>query len=318
MRPAPRSALRWIKIVFANLGRSRTVGLAGEMAFWLFLSLIPIAAVAGLALAKFAFGEGHNAAAGFLSTLPPAVRELLTKELANVSAWNGGAVAPVAAATFVWLASSGVQSVFDGLELETEANPRPWWKKRLLAIGTCVALSVGVALIALLSVGVAVVQKFASGVTAGLPLASTVSLVVRTAVSAIIAVALVSGLYAVGLPPRARKRMPIIPGAIVAVALQTALGVGYGMYVRRAGDSGAYQAGLAVIGVTLMALYLLCIALLVGVEVNQVLGARRLLDNSVHPPIAPPPPMSKKMVGCDDEPKKTRAAALRPSLAGGQ
>ena len=111
--------------------------------------------------------------------------------------------------------------------------------------------------------------------------------------------------------------MPIVPGAIVAVLLQTALGVGYGLYVRRAGDSGAYQAGLAVIGVTLMALYLLCVALLVGVEVNQILGTRRLLEASVHPPIAPPPPVTKRMVGCDDkrEPESTRS--LRPSFAGG-
>jgi membrane protein len=317
MKPAPRSALRWIKVVFGNMGRARTFGLACEMAFWLFLSLLPIAAVAGLVVAKLSVGSGNNQVSSFLATLPPAVRDLLTKELANMSAWNGGAVAPVAAATFIWLASSGVASVFEGLELETEADPRPFWRKRLLAIATCIGLSVGVAAIAVLSVGLSFIQKFASGALSWLPLASAFSVILRTAISAAIAVALVSGLYAVGLPSRARKRMPIVPGAIVAVVLQTALGIGYGYYVRRAGDSGAYQAGLAVIGVTLMALYLLCIALLVGLEVNQILGTRRLLDASVHPPIAPPPPVTKKMISCDDVRRPSRPPELRPSFAGG-
>jgi len=319
MRPAPRSALRWIKIVFQNLGRSRTFGLAGEMAFWVFLSLIPIAAVAGLVVAKLAFRDGGSSASGFLSTMPPAMRELLNKELANVSAWNGGAVAPVAAATFVWLAATGVHAVFDGLELETESVPRPWWRKRVLAIATCVALSIGVAVIAVLSIGLSVMRKFASDAIAGLPLASAFSLAVRTAISAAIAVALVSGLYAVGLPHGARKRIPIVPGAIVAVLLQATLGIGYAFYIRRVDYyAGPYQAGLAVIGVTMMALYLLCIALLVGVEVNQIIGARRLLEASVHPPIAPPPPTTKSMIRCD-EPRVRRHAfrpSFRPSLIG--
>lgn len=317
MKAAPRSALRWIKVVFGNLGRSRTFGLAGEMAFWVFLSLLPLAAVAGLVVAKLAFRDGGSAIAGALATLPPAVRELITEELARVSAWNGGAVAPAAAATFVWLASTGVHAVFDGLEIETEATARPWWKKRLLAIATCIALSIGVALIALLSIGLTVAQKFASGVVSGIPLASTFSVIVRTAISAAIAVALVSALYAVGLPGGARKRMPVVPGAVAAVVLQAALGAAYGAYVRHAGDSGAYQAGLAVIGVTLIALYLLCFALLVGVEINQVLGTRRLLQASVHPAIAPPPPVTKRMVRCDEPTREHDERHFRPSYAGG-
>jgi membrane protein len=312
---APRRALLWIKIVFGNIGRSRTLGIAAEMAFWLFLSLLPLAAVAGLVVARFAMRD-YGATSGVLSSLPPAVREFLTKELASVSAWNEGAVAPAAAAMFVWLASSGVHSVFDGLELETEANARPWWKKRLLAIAACVALSVGVALIALLSVGLGWVRKFAADAVPVIAMPHVASVVIRTAVSLVIAVALVCGLYAVGLPPRARKRMPLLPGAIVAVGLQTALGIAYGMYVRHAGDGGAYQAGLAVIGVTLIALYLLCIAILVGLEVNQVLGARRLLMGSVHQPIAPPPPVSDAFVCCDDPRTPDRPRDLRPSLAG--
>lgn len=309
--------LHWLKLLLGNLGRSRTIGLAGEMAFWMFLSLLPLAAVAGLVVARFAMTGGSAMTAGLLSTVPPAVRDLLTQELSRVSAWNEGAVGPAAAATFVWLASSGVHAIFDALELETEATARPWWKKRAFAIVACIALAVGVAAIALLAAGLDFVRKVSGDV---LPffdaIPRVVTMALRLAVSAAIAVALVAGLYTIGLPPRARRRMPVLPGAIVAVVLQAALGFGYGAYVRRVGDSGAYQAGLAVIGVTLMVLYLFSIAILVGAEVNQMIGVRRLLEASVHPPVAAPPPETASMRRCDDPPPRAPSESLRPSLAG--
>jgi membrane protein len=307
----PRSrALQWVKLFLASLGRSRTFGLAGEMAFWLFLSLIPLAAVAGLVVAKVA-ATRTEVVGPLLGTLPPAVRELIAGELGKVSAWNGGAVAPIAALTFFWLASSGIHAVFDGLELETESAPRPWWKKRALAVATSIALSIGVASVALLGAGIEWFQRLAQSTAAidTLPAFATsaASTVFRLALAAVIAIASVSGLYFVGLPRRARRRMPILPGAVLAVGLQAALGLGYGFYVRTLGDGGAYQAGLAVIGVTLMALYLFSSALLIGVELNQILGARRFLKDSVHPAVVPPPPEAPGMVGCDDDHPAERA-----------
>jgi membrane protein len=295
-------------------------GVASEMAFWLFLSLLPLAAVAGLVLARFAMKDAGTTSS-LLSSLPPSTRELLTTELGKVSAWNGGAVAPIAALTFVWLASSGVQAVFDGLELVAQAKARPWWKKRLLSIGACVALSVGVAVIAFLGTGMSWVEKLVGRIPMVDAIPPVVGLVVRLVIGFALAVALVAGIYALGLPKDARKRMPLIPGAIAAVVAQTILGFGYGFYVRRAGDGGAYQAGLAVIGITLMALYLLSIALLLGVEINLMLGARRLLEASVHPAISPPPVVTKDMVFCERKvdhllENEGPRGSLRPSFSG--
>jgi uncharacterized BrkB/YihY/UPF0761 family membrane protein len=62
------------------------------------------------------------------------------------------------------------------------------------------------------------------------------------------------------------------PGAFVAVGLQSVLGYGYVFYLSKAGTGSAYQAGLSIIGVTLMALYLFAIALLVGAHLNHQLA----------------------------------------------
>ena len=38
----------WLDPILRGVDRARTLGLAAEMSFWLFLSLVPLAAVAGL------------------------------------------------------------------------------------------------------------------------------------------------------------------------------------------------------------------------------------------------------------------------------
>lgn len=93
------------------------------------LSLLSLAAVAGVVAAKLAVGN-WLIAAPVLYSLPGATRELLSGEIGKMAACNGGQVGLSAGAMFIWLASSGIHSIFDGIEIEANATPRPWWKKR--------------------------------------------------------------------------------------------------------------------------------------------------------------------------------------------
>ena len=75
------------------------------------------------------------------------------------------------------------------------------------------------------------------------------------------------------LAPRVRGRHVVIaPGALLAVFLQVASGLGYSLYIRLAGTGNAYQAGLGIVGVTMMSVYLFCVALLVGAELNRAIA----------------------------------------------
>jgi membrane protein len=269
-----------------ELMRARTFGLAAEMAFWLFLSLLPLAAVAGLVAARLALSDS-GLLSPLVGSLPATSRDLVSRELASVAAWNGGKVGLLAAGVFLWLASSGIQSVFEGIEIETESAPRPWWKKRLLALASCLGLSVGLAAITLLSTGVSWLWRLAGAALPGWVTGPAADLGAELGPLAGVAlgVAMVAMTYRIGLPAPTRRTMPLLPGAALAVALQLALGLGYRLYLGRAGNGGAYQAGLATIGVTMTALFLACVALLVGVEVNQMIGKRR-------PPAPTPPPQA--------------------------
>jgi hypothetical protein len=132
-----------------------------------------------------------------------------------------------------------LDTIINGIELESDATPRTWWQKRLLALGTCVGLSIGVALLALLAAGVGSAWTFVSHSTSlgAVDLESTlVRRAARLGVGAGVWVALVSGLYLVALP--ASSRIPIVPGAVLATVLQIGLGLAYGFYLSKP-DTGA-------------------------------------------------------------------------------
>lgn len=270
----------FVKCMLKRIDANRSLGLASEMGFWLFLSLLPLAAVTGMVAAKLTL-KSWAIMGPVVESLPYATQELLTNELARLAAWNGGQVGLGAGLMFLWLASSGIHAIFDGIELQgdvPEVQRRPWWRKRLYSLGACVALSVGIALLALLGTGLDWLWNFTGGATllqAAETASSVLGKILRLVVGAGVSFGMVAGLYWVGMPLSLRRTMPILPGALVAVLLQGAIGFGYGLYIKGTGDGSAYQAGLAVIGVTLMALFLFCVALLVGIEVNQTLGERQ-------------------------------------------
>ena len=272
----PRVLVDWVRLLWCGMNESRTLGLAAEMSFWLFFSLLPLAAVGGLVLARLTVSRG-DLAVTMLGSTPPAARELVAAQLGQVAKWNGGAVAPLAAVVFVWLASSGIHSVFDALEVQGGLT-RPWWRKRLIALGTCVGLSFGVALLALLRTGLGWLFRLAG---ASLPHLLTFwegswfLAVVRIVFGVLIAFGLVAGLYAAGIPRVRHRYVVIVPGALLAVSLQAVGGLGYGLYVHVLGTGNAYEAGLGIIGVTMMSLFLFSVALLVGAELNRALADLR-------------------------------------------
>jgi membrane protein len=277
------SARSW----WACIDRTNTLGLAAQVAFWVFLALLPLAAVVGLVVSRFAIANA-GVAASVTSSLPSASRALVADEMTRVANWNGGAVAPVAAVMFVWLASGGVPSVFDALELQVGVA-RPWWKKKLIALAMCVAISVGAAAIGFLTAGTAWIFHF---IGRAVPPAvestfSPVWAIARFAMALVIAASVVSGIYWIGTPPSARRRAPILPGALFAAIFNALCGWGYGLYLSEAGVGEGYEAGLAVIGVTLTSLYLVAVGVLVGASLNQHLAGQECSEPGRARPSAP-------------------------------
>jgi membrane protein len=253
---------------------TRTFGLAAESAFWLFLSLVPLAAVAGLVAARTT-ANNWAAFAPVISSLPISTRDLVTTELFHVSRWNGGTIGLTSALAAVWLASSGIQALFEGLEIETGAV-RSWGERRFRALVTCIGLSFVVATIAMLTTRVrdllGWLGRHAPSLAFLSPWSAPIDHLEGFLASALLTFAYICGLYYVGVPSTARRRMPLVPGAAVAVALDVVMTSGYAFYVTQVANANSYGAGLAIIGLTLMWLYLLSVSVLTGAVFNHVLG----------------------------------------------
>lgn len=247
-----------------EVARSKLIDVASAAAFWLFLSLLPIATVAGMAVAKIQHAD-VSLFGPLLESLPHETRELIERELGRVASWKGGTVGPISALVFLWLASSGIHAILDAFDATTECE-RSWIRKRLVSIALCIALSIAIAAFGLF-VGLVVRGALASSLLAYAP--------IRFVFAFAIEIVLIAGLFAGGIARSCKARMPLLPGALLAATLNVVLGFGYVQWIRVMGTGGAYQAGLATIGVTLTALWLFVLALLFGVVLNKLLGTRR-------------------------------------------
>lgn len=260
-----RQSARWL---LRCVGRRRVPGLAAEVSFWLFLSLLPIAAVGGMIAAKLTVGSGA-AFGSRLAAMAPSARHLVRDELEHVAEWRGGAVGPIGAVVFLWLASSGVQGLFEGFDL-MRGHPRSWARTRGLALGACLLLSVVGAAVALLSGGVEWLRSLALGSAAPVAaIAGVAQVAYRALGSGVLAFLTVAGLYALGTPVRGRGALPILPGALFATLLQATLILAYSALIGALGDGSAYLAGLAAVGVAMTFVYLNALSILLGVAVNQ-------------------------------------------------
>jgi membrane protein len=260
-----RSTYRWLRELYDDLDRARTFGLAAQTAFWFFLSLIPLLAVAGLVAARLTLANWTELAP-VLGNLPTSTQLLIRRELDAVSQWRGGTIGITGAGTFVWLASTGFDAIFQAFEVQSN-RPRSWWRRRLLAIGTCLGLALVVPALAVLGLGL-------ERVTHGFRM-DFWTRVARFALSFAIAAGYHSALYWVGIPSPARTLGTILPGALAAVGLQAAMSFGYALYLSRFTHQAVYGAGLGIVAATLMALYLSALSLLIGAAVTRKLAARR-------------------------------------------
>ncbi|HEX2880220.1 MAG TPA: YhjD/YihY/BrkB family envelope integrity protein [Polyangiaceae bacterium] len=263
----------WLAELLECIQRTRTLGLAAETAFWLFLSLLPLLAVAGFLAARLSLQNWHQVIP-ILEALPPAAASFVSNELTKVATWDQGTVSTVGILSFLWLASSGVHAIFDALEIETGAQRR-WLVKRALAIATCTGLSLSVALLALLGPGVEALlgdlgQRTTSTVSLGNSIAANRPL--RVALALLILAGQTWSLFLIGIPKATRRRMPVLPSIVATTVLQALLSVGYTAYISTVGDGSAYTAGLALVGLVLTALYFYVLALLIGAIVNRTLS----------------------------------------------
>jgi membrane protein len=241
---------------------------ASAMAFDAFMSFVPLLALAAWILNGI--GQGEAFIALLTSALPFSTAELSETDPLRISTRAVVTLAPLSALVFLWLSSAGIATAMGVCEVMFEATQRPWLRRRLIAFGCVFAALAAIALATLIVLG----SSRALGAPAGR--------VVSGLVMAPMAVALVIGFYrAAILRPRGMRRH-VWPGAVLTVALWAVCSVGFSVYVRRAAQYALFYGGLATVAITMLWLWLMSLALLIGGELNaQLEGVREFPPSTV-------------------------------------
>lgn len=113
---------------------------APAMAFHFFLSLLPLLVFVGYVVGLVARRRGVDAVLSpVLDNVPATAAAVVKTEIVRLAGAGGETLGPVAAATFLWIASGGTHGLMNAVENVVGAPRRVWWKKRLLALAWVIA-----------------------------------------------------------------------------------------------------------------------------------------------------------------------------------
>lgn len=241
---------------------------ASAMAFDLFLAAIPLLALAGWLFGQLIQdGSAVHATSLLLDRTPEAVRSLAVNQL---SRFSPKAFAPLALLGALWLSSSAAATGMSLLETRFKTRPRPWWRRRLIAIVAVLAsitiFGVGSALALFLSGGPARLLVAVGSADVGM----TAGHVVALGLVHLLAVALLAAFFriAVDRPGVARR---VFPGALLGSTLAVLASAAFTFYAAKIARFALYYGSLAAVAITLVWLWLVCLFLLVGAELNLLL-----------------------------------------------
>lgn len=272
-----------------------TLQAASAMAFDLFMAAIPMLALAGWLFA--AVSRGSDAVLLSTSLLvdltPQEVRVLIWNQLGRFSVT---AVAPLALLGALWLASSAFNTLMAVLEVTVLAQRRPWWQRRLLALGCVISSILLFTASASLAVSLAggpstVVRLIARG---DFPFLDRASHFLLLALVLLIATSLLAGFFRIAvIRPGVRRR--VWPGALVTIAASGSVSLAFAYYASHLARFALFYGALSAVAITLGWLWLMCLTLLLGAELNL-----QLEDLATQPPLGVPPTHTPQPSGsCD-------------------
>lgn len=266
-----RPALETGRAVAKRVRAHRTSVVAGGVAFFLLLALVPamIAAVSlfGLVVSP---GEVTSTLEPVTDAMPEDAANLVDDQLARVARTGGagltvGAVLSLLVA--LWAMSSGVKALIGAVNLAHESRDRrSFLRLRGLALSLALLALGGLALLVLLEI---LTVEIGGGFRRAYGL-------VRLLVFAFGAVVWLAVLYRLGPRERERERWRIVSGgALVAVVLAAVAVFGFTFYVANFGSYNETYGTLGAVVVLMMLLFVMSFAIVIGAEVDAELDERK-------------------------------------------
>ncbi len=144
--PLPKDAPTWRRVrrAIRRLGHGLVLHdvllAAPAMAFHFFLSLLPLLVFVGFIVGLIARRRGVDAVLSpVLDNLPATAEAVVKTEVKRLAGAGGATLGPVAALSFLWIASGGTHGLMNAVETVVGAPRRSWLKKRGLALAWVIA-----------------------------------------------------------------------------------------------------------------------------------------------------------------------------------
>jgi membrane protein len=269
--------VRSLEALFLEIVADDVPGLAAEMAyrfvFALFPFLIFLAALVGFVSARVGRENLFETVMGFLGQFTPAeINGILAGWVAEVVNAQSGGLLTLGALGALWGAMGGVGTLIKGLNRAYDVQEnRPFWQSQLLTAATTLGMTLMTLIGAVIySAGAGLGDRLERWLRLDPGFSDFWALVYPVGFGLALVVLLVA-LFAL-LPNVPVHPRHAVPGAIFATLAWTAVTVGFGLYVSHFGNFARTFGTLGAAAVLMFWMYVISMILLVGGEINALLG----------------------------------------------
>jgi len=259
----------------------RAAGLSYYFLFALFPTLLFLTALVGLLPGPDLMERLMGYAA---QVMPADAASVLEKTLAEIVKGARRSLLSVGALAALWASSNGMISIMTALNAAWGVHDRrPWWKRRLIAIGltVCFALFILSALL-LLVFGGRIGEAVASRVGLGPVFIWTWNTLSWPVVILSVLAGIVQVYY--WAPAVDRPFRWVTPGSAFALGASLLVSFGLRLYVQYFGNYNATYGSIGAVILLLLWLYVTGIVLLVGAEIDSEIEAAARKLEVVRPP----------------------------------
>jgi membrane protein len=201
--------------------------------------------------------------------LPPDAASVLARTLGEIEANGRGGLLSLGALLALWTASGGMAALMVALNVAYGVDePRPFWKRRLTALGLTLGFSIFlIVALALMAFGPAFGRAIAGWL--GLAELFTTLWNVLTVPAAVVFVLVAIALVYYLAPASEQRWRWVTPGSAVAVLLWLVMSLALRFYMTSFGDYSATYGSIGGVILLMLWLYLTAAAVLIGAEVNS-------------------------------------------------
>ena len=266
-------------VLFNEIQRTRIPVVAGAVAFFMMLSLVPLLMVASALLSSLPIPNLFQQLLDMMAMLVPPDAMVFVKGVLNsIITPHAGRILSFGVLSYLWAASGCFSAIIDALNIAYDvAESRAWWRDRAQAL-LLTFTSGGLAVISLLCLIVG--PRFVHFLSYLVPVSDTLTFLwppVRVAVMVTTFVTGIVLLYCLG-PNTKVKLSSALPGAAFAVGIWFLGSSILNYYLRHMTNYSATYGSLgALIGLMLW-FYLTSMSVLIGAELNAELMNRRALE----------------------------------------